>query len=156
MGNPRAEAMAFAQQPSKTMKVRVIYRPPGPGYEGLSIRAIEIDSQCPCCGTLRGRPRNHNFHEDGEWYSCDKWENACGHPDMYAEVIFESQLAERAEALGLHPGLGRLAYRMRRSGDGEILVVIPNGLELSGSQEEDGVNAISAKDLVGCLREAWA
>lgn len=79
----------------ETMTVRVIDRSTwGTSAPYPAIREVEISTACPVCGGRRGEPSNHNFHEDGQWLSCDVWENPCGHVDMY-----ESVLAEYTEAL---------------------------------------------------------
>lgn len=78
-------------EPKEAMTVRVCDRGTGRGYEGVKIRKVTISAYCPECGGRRGEPRNHNFHEDGEWLSVDKWENPCGHVDLYAHVLAEAQ-----------------------------------------------------------------
>lgn len=78
--------------PEETMRVRVCDRGTGPGYSGVRIRTVEISTQCqqPGCDAPRGKPFNHNFHEDGEWLSVDMWRNPCGHIDFYVDVLKEA------------------------------------------------------------------
>lgn len=80
--------------PGSTLRVRVIDRGTGPGYEGLTIREVAIAATCPVCGGPRGvdadgvsTVRPHRFCEDGAWYTCDRWTNPCGHIDTYAAVL---------------------------------------------------------------------
>lgn len=74
-----------------TMTVRVADRRSSPvGH--ATIRTVTILAECPRCGGKRGEPYNHNFHDDGEWLSCDRWTNPCGHTDMYTDVLKEAGL----------------------------------------------------------------
>ena len=73
------------------MNVRIIHRTNG-GWN-IHILAVTISDNCPVCGEQRGKPYNHIFCEDGEWYSCDKWENPCGHIDYYRDVLKEAESA---------------------------------------------------------------
>ena len=70
------------------MEVRAIKRSSCGWY--LAIVTVKIADTCPICGEKRGTPFNHNFHEDGDWYSCDRWNNPCGHIDKYDDVIGEA------------------------------------------------------------------
>lgn len=72
-----------------TRTVRVIQRFNG-GWS-INILPVTVEWVCPQCGQPRGEPSNLNFCEDGEWFSCDRWDNPCGHVDMYADVIAESR-----------------------------------------------------------------
>lgn len=84
-----------------SMTYRVIDRGDGPGYTGVRIVTVVVLPECPRCGGPRGDAEPHRFCEDGEWYSVDKWANACGHVDMYAAVLAEHRkralLIEKAE-----------------------------------------------------------
>lgn len=76
---------------SETMSVRVIDRSGwGTSAPYPAIRTVTISVHCRACGGRRGEPRNRNFHEDGEWLSCDVWDNQCGHVDMYESVLAEA------------------------------------------------------------------
>ncbi|WNI20316.1 hypothetical protein [Actinacidiphila sp. ITFR-21] len=77
----------------ETMAVRVCDRGPGPGYSGVCIVTVTVRALCPTCGGPRGvdTVRNHRFHEDGDWYSVDVWDNPCGHVDSYAVVLREAR-----------------------------------------------------------------
>ena len=55
------------------------------------IRAVTVDWTCPVCGGPRGEPRGYNFYEDGDTYHCHRWDNPCGHVDLYEIVINEAQ-----------------------------------------------------------------
>lgn len=74
-----------------TMTVRVIDRGPGRGYIGLTVVTVTISALCTRCGGPRGTARAHRFHEDGEWYTCDRWTNTCGHIDRYEVVLREAR-----------------------------------------------------------------
>jgi len=73
------------------MKVRVIDRSnwgrPGPYPQIVS---VTISDRCPICNGPRGEPRNHNFFENGDAHSCDRWDNPCGHVDRYEDVLLEA------------------------------------------------------------------
>jgi len=76
-----------------TMTVRVCNRGDGPGYSGVQIATVTVSTRCPLCGGPRGfdTVRNHNFAEDGEYLSVDRWRNPCGHADMYEAVLREAR-----------------------------------------------------------------
>ena len=82
-----------AEQAPLTMTVRVCDRGTGRSHVGVTIRTVTISAICPVCGGPRGvdTVRNHNFHEDGEWLSVDRWQNPCGHVDNYADVLRETR-----------------------------------------------------------------
>lgn len=85
--------MSSGGRPSdERMIVRVADRRRSPvGH--ATIRTISISIACPQCGNRRGPVTNHNFYDDGEWLSCDRWENPCGHVDMYDAVLAEAERA---------------------------------------------------------------
>ena len=85
--------MPQSSQTSGTMTVRVCDRGSGRDYVGVTIRTVTVSDRCPQCGGPRGVDtiRNHNFHEDGEWLSVDRWTNPCGHVDMYSAVLAEAR-----------------------------------------------------------------
>lgn len=56
-----------------------------------TVQEVTISTSCPRCGAQRGRPRPLRFHEDGEWITCDVWNNPCGHIDHYTRVIEEAK-----------------------------------------------------------------
>lgn len=74
-----------------TVKVRD-RRSTNRGYEGPRFAHITIDATCPVCGGPRGDVYTQRFCEDGEWYDVDRWDNPCGHVDMYASVLEESEV----------------------------------------------------------------
>jgi hypothetical protein len=82
-----------------TMTARVVDRS-GWGHCGPYpvIRAVTIDATCPKCGGPRGRPYPYRFHEDGDWLTCDRWDNPCGHIDKYDDVLAEVEAAMRGNA----------------------------------------------------------
>lgn len=85
------DVVTFADR-TTTMTVRVIDRSGWGTSRGYPvIRRVEISTACPTCGGKRGEPYNHNFHEDGEWLSVDRWDNPCGHTDMYCAVLAEAR-----------------------------------------------------------------
>lgn len=93
---------APAQLPD-TMTVRVLDRGAqerawGHGGGAPVIRTVTISAFCPQDGQRRGTPYNHRFHEDGDWYNVDCWDNPCGHKDMYTAVLAESTALEAAAA----------------------------------------------------------
>jgi rRNA maturation protein Nop10 len=56
-----------------------------------AIVRVTITRTCPECGGPRGKPYPHRFHEDGEWYTVDRWDNPCGHIDRYEAVLATSR-----------------------------------------------------------------
>ncbi|WP_143657807.1 hypothetical protein [Embleya scabrispora] len=58
-----------------------------------AIRTVTIAAVCPQCGGPRGEAQHHRFNADGEWLSCDRWKNPCGHVDMYDAVLVEARRA---------------------------------------------------------------
>jgi hypothetical protein len=64
------------------------------------IRTVTLTWVCPVCHGPRGIPKEHRFHEDGHWLTCDRWDNPCGHLDLYTAVLAEAR--ERHPA-GLRP-----------------------------------------------------
>jgi hypothetical protein len=73
------------------MKVTIMYRNSFIGGDGWSYYPmnVEIADTCPVCGGPRGKPYGHNFYEDGETYHVHRWDNPCGHVDLYKDVYFE-------------------------------------------------------------------
>lgn len=65
---------------------------------GLRFRTVTISAFCPRDGQRRGTPYNHRFPNDGDWYNVDRWDNPCGHVDMYDAVLAEADAAEPAKA----------------------------------------------------------
>ncbi|WP_406168989.1 hypothetical protein [Streptomyces sp. NBC_00996] len=76
-----------------TMTVRVCDRGTGPSYVGVTIRTVTVPAVCPVCGGPRGVDslRSEQLPEDGEWYTVSRWENPCGHVDLYADVLREAR-----------------------------------------------------------------
>ncbi|QKW07012.1 hypothetical protein HUT18_11955 [Streptomyces sp. NA04227] len=81
-----------------SMTYRVCDRGTGSGYVGVSVRSIVLSAECPRCGGPRGSAVPQRFHEDGDWYTVDKWDNPCGHVDTYTSVLAE-YLRDRKLAL---------------------------------------------------------
>ncbi len=78
------------------LSVRVADRSASPvGH--ARIRTVAIDATCPRCGAMRGIPYSHNFHDDGDWLSCDRWDNPCGHIDTYAAALAEAEKRQAAQ-----------------------------------------------------------
>lgn len=79
------------------MRVTIMYRNNFHGGDGWTYypMTVEIPDQCPKCGGKRGETRPYNFHEDGQWFTVDQWDNPCGHLDKYKDVYFESRQTER-------------------------------------------------------------
>lgn len=74
----------------KTITVRVLDRTGwGTRQEYPKVAVLEISADCPRCGAQRGEPTPHRFYEDGEWLTCDRWNNPCGHVDLYENVLAE-------------------------------------------------------------------
>lgn len=74
------------------MKVTVMYRNNYFGGDGWTYytKTIEISNLCPICGEKRGIPYQFRFHEDGEWFVVNKWDNPCGHIDSYKNCLLEA------------------------------------------------------------------
>jgi len=53
------------------------------------IQEVNISDKCPKCSGPRGVPYGYNFVEDGQGFHCHKWDNPCGHIDMYEDVLKE-------------------------------------------------------------------
>lgn len=79
------------------MNVTVMYRNNWFGGDGWTYYpiSIEIKDICPICGGKRGKPFPYRFCEDGEWFAVDRWENPCGHIDLYKDVLIESGYIKR-------------------------------------------------------------
>lgn len=77
----------------ETTTVRVCDRGTGPGYSGVAIVTVTVRALCPRCGGPRGFDTiaPHRFHEDGDWYTVDRWQNRCGHVDSYCAVLREAR-----------------------------------------------------------------
>jgi hypothetical protein len=75
------------------MKVTIMYRNTFDGGDGWTYfpATIEIGDFCPECGKPRGKPYPYRFHEDGEWFTVDRWDNPCGHKDTYEDAWKESK-----------------------------------------------------------------
>ncbi|MFE6551647.1 hypothetical protein ACFVHS_25050 [Streptomyces sp. NPDC057746] len=73
------------------LTVRVPDYLPGPGYEGVHIATVDISARCQRCGGPRGRLRRHHFRKDDRHLVCDRWDNCCGHKDMYPDVLAEAR-----------------------------------------------------------------
>lgn len=65
-----------------TKSVQIILRD---GW-AMSTPLVEVLWECPTCGESMGEPKGHNFHEDGDWYHCNVWDNPCGHVAKYDEL----------------------------------------------------------------------
>lgn len=75
---------------TKTMTVRVLDRTGwGSSRPYPDVVTLEISAACATCGQPRGEPIAYRFYEDGEWITCDRWTNACGHVDRYDKVLAE-------------------------------------------------------------------
>jgi hypothetical protein len=70
----------------------------GNGGGAPIFRAIAISDRCPSCGGPRGEVYKYNFHEDGGWYNVDRWDNPCGHVDMYDSVLAEAAALEQGSS----------------------------------------------------------
>ena len=87
-----------APQGAATLRVRVIDRAlerklwGTPGYRSILdvLKVVEISATCPRCGGPRGEVRTERACEDGQWYDVSRWENPCGHLDLYADVLREA------------------------------------------------------------------
>ncbi|QHE72665.1 hypothetical protein [Rhodococcus sp. WAY2] len=71
-----------------------------PAPPTTQIRTVTLTWVCPGCHGPRGIPKEHRFHEDGHWLTCDRWDNPCGHLDLYTAVL--------AQARERHPAGPRL------------------------------------------------
>ena len=81
------------------MQVTVMYRNNwfgGDGWRYFPV-TVEIADTCPVCGGKRGEPRGYNFCEDEQWFWVNRWDNPCGHMDMYRDVLIESGYAKETE-----------------------------------------------------------
>lgn len=80
-------------QPTKTTRtVRIIKR-----VEILpQIIMVTVPWFSLTCEGPRGEPFTHHFVEDGGCYTCDRWNNPCGHVDMYIDVLLASPITAYA------------------------------------------------------------
>jgi len=67
--------------------VRVVDRGTSRAYEGVRIRRIDVPPVCIYCLGPRGPLVPYRFPEDGAWYTCDRWENPCGHVETYPALL---------------------------------------------------------------------
>lgn len=74
------------------MTVRVVDRGTQQGYTYPAIRTVTISAHCPIDGQRRGEPYGYRFAEDGDYLTCDRWTNPCGHVDTYDAVLKEAGL----------------------------------------------------------------
>ncbi|MGW6420638.1 hypothetical protein [Streptomyces sp. NPDC055055] len=136
-----------------TMTVRVTSRGDGPGYSGVGIVTVTVAALCPKCGGPRGTDtvRPHRFHEDGEWYVADTWDNPCGHVDLYSSVLRESRNRPLPEpVVELPPPPPKVEAPSPGS---------PAGLILAAAKERRGMHAAQAANLLeerGLTTEAEA
>ncbi|WP_019548518.1 hypothetical protein [Streptomyces sulphureus] len=79
-----------------TMTYRVCDRGSGRDYVGVRVVTVKVAAECPRCGGPRGTAVPYRFHEDGDWYVVDKWDNPCGHTDVYDAVLAEFRERVRA------------------------------------------------------------
>jgi hypothetical protein len=63
----------------------------------VRVSPVEISAYCPVCGGPRGEPKWHHFCEDGEWLTCQTWDNPCGHVDLYKDVLKEADQLQEAK-----------------------------------------------------------
>ena len=75
------------------MFVTIMFRNTYTGGDGWTYypMRVEIADNCPVCGQKRGEPKHYRFCEDGEWFSVETWDNACGHIDSYKDCYFEAK-----------------------------------------------------------------
>lgn len=94
--------MQQEKQVQETMTVTVMYRNNWFGGDGWTYypKTITISAFCPKCGQRRGKPYQINQHEDGEWFSLDRWDNPCGHLDTYREALLEARQRNEGDADG--------------------------------------------------------
>lgn len=80
------------------MIVTIMYRNDFDGGDGWTAYpvTVEIADNCPQCGGPRGNPYPYHFCEDGAWFTVSRWENPCGHLDVYGAVWKESQRLKTA------------------------------------------------------------
>ena len=84
---------AQSDSPRRYMNVTIMYRNSYDGGDGWIYHPLKITiaDTCPRCGQKRGQPRPHTFCEDGEWFTVDRWVNACGHVDSYRNAYLEAK-----------------------------------------------------------------
>jgi hypothetical protein len=62
----------------------------GYGRGGPIVRTVIVPWVCPACGGPRGEVRGLNSCDDGDYFHVNVWDNACGHVDMYDDVLDEA------------------------------------------------------------------
>ena len=60
-----------------------------PGAPLIVVRCLRISRSCPVCAGPRGNAYPFTFFDDGDWYHVDRWDNPCGHLDLYSNVLTE-------------------------------------------------------------------
>ncbi|PJZ87017.1 hypothetical protein [Leptospira levettii] len=56
------------------------------------LKKYTISSKCPKCGAKRAIKRWKDYSYDGSrMLFCDRWDNACNHFDLYADVRIEAE-----------------------------------------------------------------
>jgi len=73
------------------MKVTVVRRSKTTGAV-IDCPEVLIGENCPVCGGKRGEVYGYNFWEDGTSHWCNRWNNPCGHIDLYEDVLKEASL----------------------------------------------------------------
>lgn len=75
------------------MTVRVPDYGSGPDCRGVRIVEVDILPLCRICGGPRGFDRitPDRFQRDGAWHTRDRWDNPCGHKDLYEDVVAEAR-----------------------------------------------------------------
>ncbi|MGV2914627.1 hypothetical protein [Streptomyces alfalfae] len=82
--------------PYAPLPARMVVRIPaaiGPEREETGVLTVSVLPYCPACGGPRGwdriRPVELRLRE--ETVSVDRWDNPCGHGDVYADVLVEAR-----------------------------------------------------------------
>lgn len=61
-----------------------------PGAPAIVVRCVVIPRRCPACGGPRGNAHPVHIQDTPVNLSWDRWDNPCGHLDLFRDVIAEA------------------------------------------------------------------
>ena len=71
------------------LKVILVDRGNTRAYTGVKIVSVDLTPWvCGVSGEPRVEPYPWNFVEDGERFTCHRWDNPCGHVEMYHTLLY--------------------------------------------------------------------
>lgn len=76
-----------------TVATRTVTIPGSEQHNGLHSIRVTLPWTCPQCGGPRGEPFPGISYDGSRQLNCDRWQNACGHVDLYSAVRREAAAA---------------------------------------------------------------